>query len=511
MRRNHIILRHLPQMSQIPGMVLCWLFLSNSAASALSVPLTLKESTGLAAANWPVTAVVPLPYGQFTHTASFAVRTAAGALVPAQFSVLNRWVGRDNSIRHVVAQFQASVEAFSGPGTGTNLYLLQDDGPGSFSSPLSVSSNATHLTVVTGPLRFTVNTTRFNLLDEVWLDADSNGVFAASERILANSTNHGAILVDRFGTPHRDAARTNLVVELEESGPLRAVIKVSSPSRFVSTNNHAHGFAVRLYAYANQPVIKIDYQLQNAELQAPLSWPFYFDSLHLEFALAVSNLPSIAAGLGTNGVWQSPATNAARLAQTFHSTGHVYGASASPAQSFGASDGWLSVHKGAQGVSVFLRHFWQTWPNGLAYTNDGSLRVELFPAWSAQFFATNNSGPKFFSPSGLYWLEDMQATFKEVVLLFHSSPPSTNDLRRFAAHLQTPPVPVLPLDWYRSTRATFDLDGLVPPGTPADPDSSRLPSFGPGDTTPDLHYRFGWDNFYLDEPVRKYGTSTTGG
>ena len=480
-------------------------------ASALSVPLTLKESAGLAATNWPVAAVVPLPVGQFASTTSLAVRASSGALVPAQFSVLNRWVGRDNSIRHVVAQFQASVGAYSAPGTGTNLFFLKDDGPGSFSTPLAVSTSATHVTVVTGPLQFTVNKNHFNLLDEVWLDADSNGVFAPSERILANSTNQGAILVDRFGATRRDAWRTNVVVEVEESGPLRVVIKASSPTCFISTNDHANGFAVRIYAYANQPTIKIDYQLQNAELQAPIAWPFYFDSLHLEFGLAVSNNPAVAAGLGTNGVWQSPATNAARLAQTFHSTGHVYGAAASPVETFGASDGWLSVHKGAQGVSVFLRHFWQTWPNGLAYTNDGTLRVELFPAWSAQYFSTNNAGQKFFTPTGLYWLEDMQATFKEVVLQFHSSAPSTNDLRRFAAHLDTPPVPVVPLDWYRTTRATLDLDGLVPPGTPADPDTSRLPGFHPNDWTTDLNYRFGWDNFYVDEPVRKYGTATTGG
>lgn len=493
------------------GWVAAFPFLSPPPAAALSVPLSLKESAGFAATNWPVTAVVPLPYGQFTNLSSLAVRTAAGALVPAQFSVLNRWVGRDNSIRHVVAQFQASVGAYSGPGTGTNLYFLKDDGPGSFSSPLSVSSNATHLVVVTGPLKFTVDKTRFNILDEVWLDADSNGVFSAAERILANSTNQGAILVDRFGATRHDASRTNLVVEVEESGPLRAVVKISSPTRFASTNDHSHGFAVRLYAYANQPVVKIDYQLQNAELESALGWPFYFDSLHLEFGLAVSNLPSAAAGLGTNGVWQSPATNAVRLAQTFHSTGHVYGASAAPSQTFGASDGWLSVHKGAQSVSVFLRHFWQTWPNGIAYTNDGTLRVELFPAWSAQFFATNNAGPKFFTPTGLYWLEDMQATFKEVVLQFHSSAPSTNDLRRFSAHLETPPAPVVPLDWYRSTRATFDLDGLVPHSSPSDPDTARLPGFIANDWAADNGYRFGWDNFYVDEPVRKYGTATTGG
>ncbi len=480
-------------------------------AFALSVPITIKESLGITSTNWPTTLVLPLPYGQYTNTDSFAIRTAAGAVVPAQFSVLNRWTGRDNSVRHVVAQFQASVGAYTGAGTGTNLYFFNDDGPGSFSSPLTVSQNVSHVTVHTGPLRFTVNKGHFNLLDEVWLDADSNGVFAASERILANSTNQGAILVDWKGEVKRDAWRTNITVVVEESGPARAVIKISSPTFFVSTNDHTHGFAVRIYAYAGQPTLKIDYQLQNAALNADIAWPLYFDSLNLEFGLDIRNAPSATIGLGTNGIWQAAATNAASLRQTFHSTGQVFGASASPEQTIGASDGWLAVHKDNKGVAVFLRNFWQTWPNGIAYTNDGTLKIELFPEWSCQFFATNNTGPKFFTPTGWYWLEDMQATFKEVLLHFHAAPIPTNELRRIAAHLDYPPIPVVPLDWYRTTRATLDLDGLIPPGSPGDPDTSRLPSIPSTDLQPDGNYRFGWDNYYLDEPIRKYGTATTGG
>ncbi len=492
------------------GLALAYL-LVHTTAFALSVPITIKESAGFSSTNWPTTVVVPLPYGQYTNTTSFAIRTATGTLVPAQFSVLNRWAGRDNSVRHVAVQFQSSVAAYTSAGTGTNLYFFKDDGPGSFSSPLSVTQDAHTLTVHTGPLRFTINKNNFNLLDGVWLDSDSNGVFAASERMLNNSTNQGAILVDWMGTTKRDAGRTNIFVEVEESGPVRAVIKISSPTHFVSTNDHTHGFAVRIYAYAGQPIVKIDYQLQNAALNTDLSWPLYFDSLQLEFGLAVSNSPAVALGLGTNGVWQASATQAAALRQTFHTTGHVFGASASPEQTIGASDGWLAVHKDNKGVAVFLRNFWQTWPNGIAYTNDGTLNVELFPEWSCQYFATNNIGQKIFTPTGWYWLEDMQATFKEVVLHFQSSPFSTNELSRFAAHLEHPPVPVLPLDWYRTTHATLDLEGLVPPGTPADSDTSRLPSFSSFDGLTDGNYRFGWDNYFVDEPIRKFGTATTGG
>ena len=49
-------------------------------AFALSVPITIKESLGITSTNWPTTLVLPLPYGQYTNTDSFAIRTATGVV-----------------------------------------------------------------------------------------------------------------------------------------------------------------------------------------------------------------------------------------------------------------------------------------------------------------------------------------------------------------------------------------------------------------------------------------------
>lgn len=490
----------------------CWMGSVVAGLAAISVPITVKESAGLGVTNWPMTAVVPLPFGAYTNLASFVLRDGAGTVVPAQFSELNRWVGRDNSLRHVVVQFQATVGPYTGAGTGTNVYFFKDDGPGSFSTALTVTNESDRVVVQTGPLKFAVNKVHFNTLDQVWLDANGNGAFEASEEMLNNTTNQGAVLTDWMGNIRRDAWRTNITVEVEEAGPVRAVIKVSSPTIFIATNDHTHGFAARIYAYAGQPYLKVDYQLQNGALNTDLSWPLYFDSWRLDFGLTVTNSPAISIGLGTNGAWTSASTNAAALRQTFHDTGHVYGASSAPLATFSQSDGWMTMFKDGKGAGVFLRSFWQAWPNGLSYTNNGTLSVELFPDWSCQFFATNNAGNKFFTGTHWYWLEDMQATYKEILLHFHSSALSTNEARRLAAQLDTPPVPVIPLDWYRTTRATFDLEGYVPPGMPADSDATRLPVFNEAyDWRTDHFYRFGWDNYYLDETIRKYGTATTGG
>ena len=69
-----------------------------------------------------------------------------------------------------------------------------------------------------------------------------------------------------------------------------------------------------------------------------------------------------------------------------------------------------------------VRNFWQTWPNGLAVDAGNKLSLQLFPAWSAQWH------DKQLSPSGLYWLEDMQHVYKEALLYFHG--PVRRPMRR---------------------------------------------------------------------------------
>ena len=37
-------------------------------------------------------------------------------------------------------------------------------------------------------------------------------------------------------------------------------------------------------------------------------------------------------------------------------------------------------------VNVFMRDFWQRFPNGLKVSNNGKVNIEFYPAWSKQFF-----------------------------------------------------------------------------------------------------------------------------
>ena len=148
------------------------------ASSVLKVPLEVKETAGVGAEAYPVTTVVPLPFGKYYETDKFRLVDMSGNTVPAQFDVLNRWWDKDNSIRHLLINFQSTVKAKNIVSSGISTYYLQDDGSGtSIGTGLNVTESATSITVNTGPLRFTVNKSSFNILDEVWLDQDGNRIF----------------------------------------------------------------------------------------------------------------------------------------------------------------------------------------------------------------------------------------------------------------------------------------------------------------------------------------------
>ncbi|MBP8290809.1 MAG: hypothetical protein KAX51_13585, partial [Chromatiaceae bacterium] len=68
----------------------------------------------------------------------------------------------------------------------------------------------------------------FNLLDTVWLDRNSDGVFAEDERVVLPSPANGGVFVPRAGagSPQYDSTRTGLTWIVEERGPLRVVLRV---------------------------------------------------------------------------------------------------------------------------------------------------------------------------------------------------------------------------------------------------------------------------------------------
>jgi hypothetical protein len=146
---------------------------SGFAAEPLNIPLTVKETAGVGAQEYPITVVVPFSQGQYLNVDKFRVVNSSGNTVPAQFDILNKWWAKDNSIRHLKIEFQPIAGAFTTAGTGISAYYLKDDGGGNNAlTPLSVKDSQGYIEVITGPLKFTINKTKFNIIDELWLDSN---------------------------------------------------------------------------------------------------------------------------------------------------------------------------------------------------------------------------------------------------------------------------------------------------------------------------------------------------
>jgi hypothetical protein len=414
----------------------------------------VKESAGKGTNNFPITTVFPLAYGQYQTTDDFYVLDSHKMIIPAQVEVLNRWWGKDNSIRHILVHFNTSVGPFDPkvPNTGITQYALYfGKKHTSTQNPIRVKSTQKIIELSNNLFNITINKKPLTISTPA---GQLQSIFQNENGISDYSFNH-----------------KDIKFEIEENGPLRSVIKISSLTTYYNPKKIKHGWALRLYAYANSPLLKLDFQLQNSAINVPISAPLYFKShtLRIENAQVSAN-QSIRAD-------EIPLANIENLPLGI-------------------------IH--ADNVNVMLRHFWQTFPNGLSTHTDGNVDIELWPDWSKQFYNDHFVGPE------TYWLDDMKQTYKEVLLDF-SGQSDTDYLQKIAKTFQYPPVVVIPQEYYAKTKVTVDYGGIFPKS--AVPISeARIPSYKKEYYDADSYggYRFGMDNFGLDT-ARKIQTNMTGG
>lgn len=416
------------------------------------VAFSVKEVAGVGA-DQVVSAVIPLPYGAYQQLQSFRIVDAQQQLVPAQFEVLNRWWSRDNSIRHLQVHFMAQVSPYHKPGSGMAHYQLVESTqnlPQPIAHPLQLQHNKQQIQIDNGLLQLTIQRQPF-----------------------AIQTPAGPLQATLFqpdGHAVSSFARSDIQIQIESQGPIRSVIKASAPTRYLGNGEIEHGWALRLYLYANSHTLKLDYQLQNSAINRAVSAPLYFQGMEIRLQTGVASTPQLikAQELGDD-VYQQAA-------------GIV----------------------GNSQATLFIRDFWQSWPNGVEVTAEGDLVAQLWPRWSYQFDGIKYADLK------LYWLDDMRHTVKE--LYFDFAQHDAVQRGEMAARWQFPPVAVLPVAWYASTKATLDMGGyLGRESALPDDDRSRVPTYDAASY--DIHnkdrYIFGWNNFKLDI-LRKKAPSKAG-
>ena len=468
-------------MRRLSVMTMCVLVLAGSALGELRVPLTVLDRGGCARVKEPVTSGVPLPRGLMTEVSKLTLLGPSEQPVPAQFTVATRW-WPDRSIKWVLVDFQADC-----PKDDKAVYTLTDGGQNPAPPvPVVARIDGDVATVATGAIKFTVNRARFNLLDQVWVDPTGRGGYGAK---IVDGTS--SILLSHGGTGFpkyknfSPADDPNVTLEVEENGPMRAVLKLTG--KHISTDdmpgdNHLLDFVCRITAYAGSGIVRVMYSLECKQGESiafaqPLDRMWFSMATTLKEGTWAVGLPGgkafhpgtdpkefpdwqpdlvdkpgpevtkyYQAGHGDCWVASQDSTRIVYRGDFFRKRVPVYGTGKLDKKA-NLTAGWLDVSDAGKGVMGGFRYFWQTYPRAVK-TDDGNNLIMMLKA----NFASRPDLLTRRSDTRAHFYPGMSKT-SEAMLYFHG-PRAADDLVRVYAGLQDPLFAAAPADWYcQGTRA----------------------------------------------------------
>jgi len=396
---------------------------------ATCVPLTVKNPYPFPVQRWPITAGVPLPQGQL-GSADHVRLMGDGGEQPAQVRLAARWL--DGSVKWLLITFEAGV-----PANGKSQYRLEFGRQvrrKAAPKGLSVAKDGKGILIDTGTLRFRIDT-HGNLADirrgEKQLVAPEAACVSLAEdaQKISYSTTGG---------------QAELVVE--ESGPLRVVVKVTShlagpkgqtllriEKRIEAYRNAAfvrihHTFVVdnpELFTNVKQLVYRIPVPTAERSWQVPLAEG---KSLKLD-----GSLPSVC--------------------QRFDDE-YVTGGDAAPVK--GRVVGAITTC-GEAGCAVAVRDFWQNYPKGFSLRPEG-LEVALCPAFAPGLydkfpFEKEGHHLYYYLLDGQYRLKRGVSKTHELFLCFEPD----ERRKQLCAVFQRPLLATATPDWYCGTKVFYDV------------------------------------------------------
>ena len=456
----------------------------------INVPVNVLNWADIPRNGDPVTAGICLPSGTVYDSSKLRIVDGAGNTVPAQFKSLSKWwqekiqgKTQNPSVKWVLCDFQpANVAA-----TNKTTYMLKDDNSGTpAQTALNVTQDASAVTVVTGPLKFSISKTHFNLFDELYVDADNNGQFEPGEKVItSNNQNGGAIVAGNWpaggctdGTVHTTAQQAPQRVVIEEQGSMKVVLRIEgrhyAPSGGVSKG--LYGYRVFVTAYAGKPYVDVYYAVTNTyseftgagTLDSPpyvhYVWPFKSYKLNLNLNLTGSETYTL---LGTSEVTGS-LTGPMALNQTASAFTITGGAGGSKAM------GGAAISNGAFYVMAAMRDFAPNSPKAFSLSPN-KLTVELFPdaaaqPWYLDPFSRKSHRMRFEFGSGNYMAGALTELWKktDAPLRMLASREWYQRCRAWERGFGVPPYPqwnrLAPSAWQRLTNksGTWISYGIIP-------------------------------------------------
>ncbi|MFZ1059024.1 MAG: hypothetical protein WAP47_07520 [Candidatus Rokuibacteriota bacterium] len=297
----------------------------------------------------------------------------------------------------------------------------------------------------------------------------------------------GEIVTREGATPVVYSSSTSQV-EVEEAGPLRAVIVLRGQFRSAGGEVLMGGlveFSARIHAFAGGDVVQVTVTLEN---NGPYGYNADIPSEDGEIAtwLHLRRLSlRLPQALGTPLMVSSEGHSAAyaagdrfALTQRHERRGRqekdnfVYeiGWNGRVSTTVGRVRGWVDTHDRGRGVTVALKEFWQNYPKALRL-EPGGLFVDLWPA-GGHFpdFYPRDIEPRTF---GYYQFEGGRHKTHDVFLSAYAGAPRAEGGRDFARSVDAPLIAVAPGAWYADSGAL----GLIAPAGLTHPEPDLAEAF----------------------------------
>ena len=363
-----------------------FLLCAELAGGAQRVALEVKNPDGPACAKWPMLTGVPLPKGALQSPEQVRLLAVDGRERPCQVKAVSTWGPKGASIRWVHLDFEADV-----PEGGKARYQVEFGGGVSrraVANPLKANQTSDQIEIDTGVLRFRVSRKAFRFIDQAWCDGNRNGRYEGAEQVLKPNTGSGPYVVDHNGVRYDAAKDKAPQVILEESGPMRAVIRAEGWHCAGKTDGLVEGragpeapkdalckFIVRIVAYRGKPYVRVFH-----------TFVFTADSNKVRLRdIALPLVPhfkgEVRLGLD-KGESRSSSESRRYLLQVDDERFEVRGATAKKSKSGRRAPGWFGVEGKRRGLFAVIRDFWQQYPKELEWTGD-EMRIHFWPAHGA--------------------------------------------------------------------------------------------------------------------------------
>ncbi|MBT3380546.1 MAG: hypothetical protein HN742_32215 [Lentisphaerae bacterium] len=389
--------------------------------------LTILAEKRSIPAGYPLTAGVPFPRGALGSTEHLRLLAPDGSEMPLQVKPLVRWP--DHSMKAVLLDTMA-------PSTPGPLTLEYGTGVsrGTIGPVVHVAEDAGVITVATPSLKMRFDKQRSGLFTHVWV---------GDQLMTRDDRPARVVVVDDAGKEFDTLGVANGVV-VEESGPLRAVVRLDGHH----TNGEAEFFTyqIRFTFCAGLPGVRMSYRWGNDVSANEMT---RFRGIRLTLPLSLAEDAEVA--LGGDEPMSGRLADGPRLEQL-----HDDRYSVTP-RTLGVpgrrTTGWVAASDGRQRVALLPRWFWQLYPKAVQAGPEG-LRLDICPEFSETQYndcsAIDLVKLYYYLQDGRYKVRQGVTKTHEAVLLFGSTGPlwTTETLDELAGLLNASPVMAASPEWY---------------------------------------------------------------